>query len=118
MPDFDECCDPAELLDLSGRKGLVVGIANDRSLAWPAALHFRQAGAELAITYVDERTKPHVVPLAARLEAPILLPCDVNAPHELDAVFDAITLICTSQFSFGFPQPLGVSRCPYLLFKP
>ena len=38
MPDFDECCDPAELLDLSGRKGLVVGIANDRSLAWPAAL--------------------------------------------------------------------------------
>ena len=36
-------------LDLSGRKGLVVGIANDRSLAWPAALHFRQAGAELAI---------------------------------------------------------------------
>ncbi len=73
MPEFDACCDPAELLDLSGRKGLVVGIANDRSLAWPAALHFRQAGAELAITYVDERTKPHVVPLAARLEAPILL---------------------------------------------
>ena len=91
MPEFDACCDPAELLDLSGRKGLVVGIANDRSLAWPAALHFRQVGAELAITYVDERTKPHVVPLAARLEAPILLPCDVNAPHELDAVFDAIT---------------------------
>ena len=56
MPEFDACCDPAELLDLSGRKGLVVGIANDRSLAWPAALHFRQAGAELAITYVDERT--------------------------------------------------------------
>ena len=91
MPDFAECCDPAELLDLSGRKGLVVGIANARSLAWPAAQPFRQAGAELAITYVDERTKPHVVPLAARLEAPILLPCDVNAPHDLDAVFDAIT---------------------------
>lgn len=90
MPDFDECCDPAELLDLSGRKGLVVGIANDRSLAWPAALHFRQAGAELAITYVNERTKPHVAPLAARLEAPIILPCNLNVPHELDAVFDAI----------------------------
>jgi enoyl-[acyl-carrier protein] reductase I len=90
VPDFDDCCDPAELLDLSGRKGLVVGIANDRSLAWPAALHFRQAGAELAITYVDERTKPFVAPLAARLEAPILLPCNVNTPHELDVVFDAI----------------------------
>ena len=67
MPDFPECCDPVELLDLSGRKGLVIGIANERSLAWPAALHFRQAGAELAITYVNERTKTHVTPLAARL---------------------------------------------------
>lgn len=90
MLDFPECCDPVELLDLSGRKGLVVGIANDRSLAWPAAMHFRQAGAELAITYVNKRTKAHVAPLAARLEAPIVMPCDVNAPHELDAVFDAI----------------------------
>ena len=90
MPDFPECCDPVELLDLSGRKGLVIGIANERSLAWPAALHFRQAGAQLAITYVNERTKTHVTPLAARLEAPIVLPCDVKAPHELDAVFDAI----------------------------
>lgn len=90
MPDFPECCDPVELLDLSGRKGLVIGIANERSLAWPAALHFRQAGAELAITYVNERTKTHVTPLAARLEAPIVLPCDVKAPQELDAVFDAI----------------------------
>ena len=90
MPDFAECCDPTELLDLSGRKGLVVGIANDRSLAWPAALHFRQAGADLAITYVDARTKPFVAPLAERLEAPILLPCNVKEPHELDAVFDAI----------------------------
>jgi len=90
MPDFAECCDPTELLDLSGRKGLVVGIANDRSLAWPAALHFRQAGADLAITYIDARTKPFVAPLAERLEAPILLPCNVKEPHELDAVFDAI----------------------------
>ena len=64
---------------------------DEGGLAWPAALHFRQAGAELAVTYVDERTKPYVAPLAARLEAPILLPCDVNAPHELDGVFDAIT---------------------------
>ena len=68
MPEFDACCDPAELLDLSGRKGLVVGIANDRSLAWPAALHFRQAGADLAITYVDERTKPFTT-LSAEMQA-------------------------------------------------
>lgn len=91
MPDFPECCNPGELLDLSGRKGLVIGIANDRSLAWPAAMHFRQAGAELAITYVNERTKPHVTPLAERLKAPIILPCDVAARYELETVFDAIT---------------------------
>ncbi len=91
MPKYEECCDPAELLDLSGRIGLVIGIANDLSLAWPAALHFRQAGAELAITYVNARTKPHVAPLAARLQAPLVLPCNVNKPRELDAVFDTIT---------------------------
>ena len=90
MPDFPECCDPAELLDLSGRKGLVTGIANDRSLAWLAALHFRQAGADLAITYRDARTQPYVAPLAARLEAPIVMPCDVGAPDALETVFDAI----------------------------
>merc|ERR1711916_256440 len=75
-PSFEDCCDPRELLELTGRKGLVIGIANERSLAWPGALHFRQAGADLAITYVDERTKPFVAPLAERLEAPILLPCN------------------------------------------
>lgn len=90
MPDFPECCDPAEKLDLSGRKGLVIGIANEHSLAWPAAMHFRKAGAELAATYVNARAKPYVAPLAARLDAPILLPCDVRTPHELDAVFDTI----------------------------
>lgn len=90
MSDFPECCDPRELLDLGGRKGLVVGIANERSLAWPAAMHFRQAGAELAITHVDARTRPHVQLLAERLEAPIFLPCDVAAPGELEAVFDKI----------------------------
>ena len=89
MRDFPECCNPVELLDLSGHKGLVIGIANDRSLAWPAAMHFRQAGADLAVTYLNERARPHVAPLAARLEAPIVLPCDVTVPQELDSVFDA-----------------------------
>lgn len=87
---FPECCDPREILDLTGRKGLVVGIANDRSLAWPAAMHFRQAGAELAVTHVNDRTIPHVAPLAARLEAPIFMPCDVAVPGELETVYGAI----------------------------
>jgi len=91
MSDFPECCNPKELLDLTGRKGLVVGIANEHSIAWPAAMHFRKAGAELAITYVNERTRPYVAPLAERLEAPIFLPCDVVAPGQLDAVFAAVS---------------------------
>ena len=89
-PRFEECCDPRELLDLTGRKGLVIGIANERSLAWPGALHFRQAGADLAITFVGERARPHVAPLADRVDAPIFLPCDVARSGELEAVFAAI----------------------------
>lgn len=89
-PRFEDCCDPRELLDLTGRRGLVIGIANERSPAWPGALHFRQAGADLAITFVGERARPHVAPLADRVDAPIFLPCDVGREGELEAVFGAI----------------------------
>ena len=90
-PCFAECCDPSELLGLSGRKGLVIGIANGRSLASPAAMHFRQAGAELAIAYGNKRTRPHVEPLARRLEAPIVLPRDLAVPDQLEAVCAGIS---------------------------
>lgn len=79
-----------EAIDLSGQKGLVVGIANEASLAWAAAQHFRSAGAELAITYLNDKAKPFVEPLAQRVAAPIFLPCNVAAAGELEAVFDAI----------------------------
>ena len=79
-----------EVLDLTGRKGLVVGIANEHSLAWAAAQHFRNAGAELAVTYLNDKAKPYVEPLARAVEAPICLPCNVANAGELDAVFEAI----------------------------
>jgi enoyl-[acyl-carrier protein] reductase I len=79
-----------EFLDLTGRKGLVIGIANEHSLAWSAAQHFNNAGAELAITYLNEKAKPFVDPLAQQLSAPIFLPCNVSQPGQLEAVFDAI----------------------------
>ena len=81
---------PKELLDLTGRKGLVVGIANEHSLAWAAAEHFHNAGAELAITYLNDKAKPHVEPLAKQVAAPILVPCNVSVPGQLDAVFETI----------------------------
>jgi enoyl-[acyl-carrier protein] reductase I len=79
-----------EALDLNGRKGLVVGIANEHSLAWWAAEHFHNAGAELAVTYLNEKAKPFVEPLAKRVEAPIFLPCNVSVVGQLEAVFEAM----------------------------
>lgn len=77
-------------LDLTGCKALVVGIANEHSLAWAAARQFCAAGAELAVTYLNDKARPHVEPLAREVEAPIFLPCDVTMPGALEAVFDAV----------------------------
>lgn len=79
-----------ELIDMKGRKGLVVGIANEHSLAWSAAQHFRNAGADLAITYLNDRAKPFVEPLAQQVDAQLFLPCNVAEPGQLEAVFEAI----------------------------
>ena len=75
---------------LAGKKGLVIGIANEHSIAYGCAEAFRALGADVAITYLNERAKPYVEPLARRLEAPILLPCDVSQPGQLETVFEAI----------------------------
>lgn len=75
---------------LEGRKGLIVGIANNRSIAWGCARAFRALGAELAITYLNEKAKPHVEPLAQEVEAPIFLPMDMAVPGQLEAVFERI----------------------------
>lgn len=79
-----------EMIDLSGRKGLVVGIANEHSIAWSAAQHFRNAGADLAVTYLNDKAEPFVRPLAEQVEAPIIMPCNVAKPGQLEAVFEAI----------------------------
>lgn len=79
-----------EVLDLTGRKGLVVGIANEHSLAWAAAEHFHNAGAELGVTYLNDKAKPYVEPLARQVDAKIFLPCNVSVAGELEAVFDTI----------------------------
>ena len=60
-----------------GKKGLIVGIANDQSIAWGCAKAFRALGADLAVTYLNEKAKKHVEPLAKALEAPIFMPLDV-----------------------------------------
>ncbi|MFY9942202.1 MAG: enoyl-ACP reductase FabI [Desulfobacterales bacterium] len=75
---------------LKDKKALVIGIANEHSIAYGCARAFRELGAELAITYLNEKAKPHVAPLAQELEAAIFMPMDVATPGELEAVFDRI----------------------------
>jgi enoyl-[acyl-carrier protein] reductase I len=75
---------------LKGSKALVVGIANEHSIAYGCARAFRELGADLAITYLNEKARPYVEPLARELEAPIFLPLDVSTEGQLEAVFEAI----------------------------
>jgi enoyl-[acyl-carrier protein] reductase I len=75
---------------LKGQKALVVGIANEHSIAWGCASAFRQLGADVAVTYLNEKAKGYVAPLAEQLRAPLLLPLDVSKPGELEAVFERV----------------------------
>jgi enoyl-[acyl-carrier protein] reductase I len=76
---------------LSGYKALVVGVANNRSIAWGCADAMRLAGAEIAMTYLNEKAKPFVEPLARQVEAALFMPLEVRDTVQLDALFDAIT---------------------------
>jgi enoyl-[acyl-carrier protein] reductase I len=75
---------------LAGRRALVVGIANEHSIAYGCATAFREIGAELAITYLNDKARPFVEPLAVGLGSEIFLPLDVSAPGQLEAVFEAV----------------------------
>ena len=75
---------------LKGAKALIVGIANEHSIAYGCAAAFRELGADLANTNLNEKARPHVEPLASALEASMFLPLDVSAPGELEAAFGRI----------------------------
>lgn len=77
---------------LQGKKGIIIGIANQDSIAWGCAKAFRQAGAELAVTYYNQKAEKHVRPLAEQLDAPIVMPLDVQNEDQLAALFDAVKI--------------------------
>jgi enoyl-[acyl-carrier protein] reductase I len=77
-------------MSLQGKKGMIVGIANEHSIAFGCADAFFRAGAELAITYLNAKAEPYVRPLAERLQSPIIVPCDVRESGQLEAVFSRI----------------------------
>ncbi len=73
---------------MAGRRGLIMGVANDKSIAWGIAQACRAQGADLAFTYQGDALKKRVEPLAASLDSDIVLPCDVGEPGSIDAVFE------------------------------
>jgi|APTNR8051073442_1049403.scaffolds.fasta_scaffold04516_7 enoyl-[acyl-carrier protein] reductase I len=77
---------------LEGKKALVLGIANNESIAYGCALAFKALGAEVAITYLNEKSKKYTQPLADHLGVPegLFLPCDVREEGQMEAVFEAI----------------------------
>ena len=76
---------------LEGKRGLIVGIANENSIAWGCAKAFRALGAELAVTYLNDKAKKFVEPLARELKAPILMPLDVSIDGQMESVFKRIS---------------------------
>jgi enoyl-[acyl-carrier protein] reductase I len=81
----------SDLPFLRGKKALVTGIANDQSIAWGCAKAFRTFGADVAITYLNEKAKRFVEPLAQEVNASMFLPLDLQVEGQLEAVFQEIT---------------------------
>jgi len=78
---------------LEDKKGLIIGIANENSIAWGCAKAFRALGAELTVTYLNDKAKKYVEPLARELDAPIVMPLDVRVPGQMEAVFAQISKV-------------------------
>ena len=76
---------------LQGLKGLVVGVANEHSIAWGCAEAFRAAGAELAVTYLNAKAEPHVRPLAESIDATLIEALDVENDAQMGALFEKIS---------------------------
>src|ERR1041384_6957212 len=82
--------DLSSLPFLRGKKALVTGIANDQSIAWGCAKAFHTFGADLAITYLNDKAKPYVEPLAKEVEASIFMPLNLQIERQLESIFDTI----------------------------
>ena len=75
---------------MAGKRGLIMGLANDRSLAWGIAKRLREQGAELAFSYQGESLHRRVAPLAEELGSDFLIDCDVSDMAHLDAAFETL----------------------------
>ncbi|GAB0154008.1 enoyl-ACP reductase FabI [Marinobacterium iners] len=80
----------AEMIDLTGKRGVIFGIANNKSIAYGCAEVLSGLGAELCITYLNDKARPYVAPLADQLGATLVLPCDVATEGELEQIFERL----------------------------
>ena len=87
---------------MKGKRGLIMGIANDHSIAWGIAKTLAAQGAELAFTYQGEALGKRVKPLADQLGVSLVLPCDVEDIESVDAVFETLK---ATWGTTGFPGP-------------
>jgi enoyl-[acyl-carrier protein] reductase I len=85
---WDEASRVGEML--KGKRGLVIGVANADSIAFGCAAKLRAFGADIALTYLNDKAKPHVAPLAAQIDAALLEPLDVQQPGQMQAVFERV----------------------------
>ena len=91
-PPQDDPIEKITSVALAGKKAVILGIANDQSIAFGCARAMRKMGAEIAMTYLNEKSKQYTQPLAEALDVPpeLYLPCDVRIEGQMEAVFTAI----------------------------
>ena len=73
---------------MDGKRGLIVGVANEKSIAWGIAQALHREGAQLAFTYLNDSLEKRVRPLAASIGSNVVLPCDVGIDEDIDALFE------------------------------
>lgn len=89
---------------MAGKRGLIMGLANDKSIAWGIARALADAGAQLAFSYQGDALKKRVDPLAAQLGSDIVLPCDVSDSASIDSLFDGLKAVGTTSTSLSMPS--------------
>ena len=94
---------------MAGKRGLIMGVANDRSIAWGIAAKAHAHGAELAFTYQGEALAKRVRPLAESVGSDLVLPCDVADDASIDATFEAITAIVPHEATLKLYQVHAVT---------
>ena len=93
---------------MAGKRGIILGVANDKSIAWGIAKAIAAQGAEIAFTYQGDALKKRVVPLAESLGCSpnMVLPCDVTDEESVDAVFQALEQEWGKIVSWSMPSPI------------